>query len=67
MKLEEKEILWYCIYDESLLAENMKDSFLHISKIVADVVTTKSMSSLSLMKGHIRICSFVSLLMLHKF
>ena len=67
IKLEWKQISWCCIYDEDLLAENMKDYFVHVRRTTTDVVTTKGKNSLSLVKGHIRIWSFVSLLMLHKF
>ena len=42
----------------------MKDYFIHVHRTITDVVTTKGKNSLLLVKGHIRICSFVSLLML---
>ena len=45
----------------------MKDYSIHVRKTIANVVTTKGKNSLSLVKGRIRIGSFVSLLMLHKF
>ena len=45
----------------------MKDYFIHASRIITDVITTKSKNPLSFVEGCIGICSFVSLYMLHKF
>ena len=45
----------------------MKDYFIHALRTITDVVITKGKTSLSLVKGRIRLCFFVSLLMLRKF
>ena len=57
----------HCTYEENLFAENMKDYFIYVSRIITDVVTTKCKNPLLFVKDRIRICSFVSLLMLQKF
>ena len=45
----------------------MKYYFIHVNRIITDVFTTKGNNTLLFVKGRIRICSFVSLLMLYKF